>query len=260
MKNFLFWVVMCVVCGVGCARTIDEKDRSSARIHYDMAVSSMNENDMRTALRELLTSVQLDPELTVAHNALGLTYHSLGMPDEALDHYRQAIKRDPKFSDAHNNMGVLLMDVGRYDEAIGAFKVALGDILYPSPFLAEGNMGWAYYKSGDINTGIRHVRNAVATNPKFCRGYEWLMRIALEQNNPDEVVLNGKRFEKYCLQDETLASAIPASYVKAMRYYLGLGYLKQGKAEEARQAFTSCADAQAENGFEKKCAQSLAGL
>ena len=44
-----------------------------------------------------------------------------------------AVKLDPGFSEAHNNYGTLLIDLGRYDEAIEHFRVALNDILYPTP-------------------------------------------------------------------------------------------------------------------------------
>src|SRR5262249_16525090 len=121
-----------------CAPVIDEKDRARAQVQYDIAVAQMNEGNMRGALRELLAAVQLDPTPAVAHNALGLVYHSIGRLDDALEHYERAVKLNPSFSEAHNNLGVLLIDLGRYDEAIGAFQVALTDILYPTPSLAEG--------------------------------------------------------------------------------------------------------------------------
>ena len=79
---------------------------------------------------------------------LGMVYHALEHLDESIGHYEQAVELKPSFSEAHNNMGTVLIDLGRYDDAIDSFKVALGDILYRTPALAEGNMGWAYYKKG----------------------------------------------------------------------------------------------------------------
>ena len=50
-----------------------------------------------------------------------------------------------------------------YDEAIDAFEVALGDILYKTPSLAEGNMGWAYYRMGKTDEGINNMQ--IGDNP-----------------------------------------------------------------------------------------------
>ncbi len=243
----------------GCAATITEKDRATARIRYDFAVVQLGEGRTRDALRDLLSAIELDPEQHQFHNAIGLVYHALGRQEEALTHYATAVRLDPGFSSAHNNYGVLLLDLGRYEEAIEQFKRALADVLYPTPSLAEGNMGWAYFKSGDVETGKRRLRNAVATNPKFCRGYEWLARIGLDTEDPDAVVSNCARFVRYCLDDENIAPTIPKSYRDEMSYYCGLGHLKQGDPAGARERFSACADRMG-NATAVKCAESLTGL
>jgi type IV pilus assembly protein PilF len=242
-----------------CATTVDQKDVARAQLHYDIAVAQINDGNLRGALRELLSAVEVDPSLDVAHNALGLIYHSMGRLEDALHHYEKAVQLSPKFSEAHNNLGVLLIDMGRYDEAIGAFRVALGDILYATPSMAEGNMGWAYYKKGDAESGVRHLRNAVATSPKFCRGYLWLARIALDKDEPADTIDEARRFEKQCVQDDATAKNVPVEYQREMSYYLGLGLLKQGDRDAARDAFASCARA-GDDGFAKRCAESLAQL
>src|SRR5206468_11932526 len=111
----------------------------------------------------------------------------------------RAVALRPNFSEAHNNFGVLLLDMGRYDEAIAHFKIALGDILYATPSLAEGNLGWTYFRKGDAEEGLRHLRNAVALNPKFCRGYGWLAQIELTRNRAEQVVAYCKRYQKHCV-------------------------------------------------------------
>ncbi len=243
----------------GCATTITKKDRATARIRYDIAVVELNKGNPREALRELLSAVELNPELYQAHHALGLVYHRLGRQEEAISHYEIALRLDPSFSSGHNNFGVVLLTVGRYDEAIEHFKLALADVLYPTPSSAEGNMGWAYYKKGEVETGKRHLRNSVATNPKFCRGYEWLARVGLDTDDPDAVVSNCARFVRYCLDDEKIGPTIPKSYRDEMSYYCGLGHLKQGDPAGARERLSSCADPMG-NATAVKCAESLAGL
>lgn len=243
-----------------CAHSVSEQDASQARLQYDMGVTSLKRGDARGALRDLLAADERDPYLPQTHNALGLVYHALGHADDALAHYKKAVSLNPEFSEAYNNMGTLLTDMGRYDEAIAAHQKAIGDILYGTPWLAEGNMAWAMYKKGDVPTARKHLRNALATNPKFCRGYEWLAHIDLEQGAPNDTVQSCQRFERYCAADPEIADQIQPELLREMRYYLAMGHLKSGNTEGARDAFTQCADENADAGYGQRCRMSLATL
>ena len=243
-----------------CAGTVSEVDANSARIHHDIGVANLQNGDLREALRELLVAVDLDPQMPQTHNALGLVFHAMGRSKEAIQHYERAIALKPSFSEAHNNFGVLLVDLGRYDEAIPHFKKALEDILYATPALAEGNLGWAYYKNGKVDEGRLHLRYAVAESPKFCRGYLWLARIGVDTGDAGEAVVNAKRFDHYCMSDADIKRTLAPEYVREMHYYLGMGYLKQGEREAARQSFASCATSDSGGEFGPKCTQSLHSL
>ncbi|MEC9465084.1 MAG: tetratricopeptide repeat protein, partial [Myxococcota bacterium] len=244
----------------GCAPAVSDKDRHLAQTHYEIAVTSFSGGDYREALRELLKSTKLNPELAEAHAILGMVYHALGRLDDGLFHYERAVSINPHFSAAYNNMGTLLIDLGRYDEAIDAFEVALGDILYKTPSLAEGNMGWAYYRMGKTAEGVKHIRNAVATNPKFCRGYEWLARIGLDRDASDEVARSYQRFEKYCAKDEEIGKILAPDTLHQMKYYFGLSLVKQGDRDAARAIFSQCALPDADVGFAVQCRTSLKEL
>ena len=144
--------------------------------------------------------------------------------------------------------------------AIDAFDQALSDILYKTPSLAEGNMGWAYYRMGKADQGIKHIRNAVATNPKFCRGYEWLARIALEKDDAKGVARSYERFDKYCARDEQIGKILAPETLHQMKYYLGLSLVKSGEHDAARAVFSQCALPEADSGFGAQCQTSLREL
>jgi type IV pilus assembly protein PilF len=249
-----------VAHGFGCAGPVSEADQQASRIHYDLGVATLERGDQRGALRELLTAEDKDPQNPQVHNALGLVFHRLNRSKDAVEHYEKALALKPTFSDAHNNFGVLLIDLGRYDEAIEHFKKALADILYATPWFAEGNLGWALYKKGDVDQARLRLRNAVAENPKFCRGYEWLARIGVDTGDATDTVASVKHFEKQCLADPTIAPNLGPDYVRQMQYYLGQGYLKQGDREAARKAFAQCAVVDAEGEFTQRCQQALRTL
>jgi len=260
MSTSRFIAAAALLALAACAGPASEADQQTARIHHDIAINSLDRGDMRGALREMLIAADLDPQNPQVQQALGLVFHAMGHSDEALVHYQKALELKPAYSEAHNNFGILLIDLGRYDEAIEHFKKALADILYQTPSLAEGNMGWAWYKKGDVDKARLHLRNAVAQNARFCRGYLWLARIGVDRSEPAEIVTNGKRFEKHCMGDVALAKTLPAEYVREMQYYLGVGYLKQGDRESARKAFAACAVVDASGEFAPKCVSSLRTL
>lgn len=261
IRTTVWYAVVFCLSSSGCAGRVSEKQQAQARIRYDMGIAAFQKGEMRSALGELLQAVQQDDYLWQAHNALGLVFHAMGHNDDALKHYRRAVQLKPTFSEAYNNMGTLLTDMKRYDEAIKAFQTALGDILYATPSLAEGNMGWAYYKKGDVTLAWRHLSNAIAVNPKFCRGYTWLAQIGVEIGKPDEVLKNGKRFDKYCVQDAANASMVPSEAVDQMNYYLGRGYLLKGDRKGARERFSRCANHDMDaGGYGAECALALQDL
>jgi type IV pilus biogenesis/stability protein PilW len=256
MHNCVYLLVLVLLAGPGCASSVSDKDRATARLRHDLGVASLEQGDLRAALKELLGAVESDPTLAEAHNALGLTYHKLGKGEDALRHYDEAVRLKPGYSEAHNNRGVLLIALGRYDEAIAAFEKALADVLYATPQYAEAHLGWAYFKKGDVEQSLRHLRNAVATDPKFCLGYTWLAEISLAQNQGDQVVAYCKRFQKQCVDDAALAPTLSADVLNRMELMLGQGYLSLGMRDEARAAFTACAKV-SDSEVGVKCAQLL---
>ena len=152
---------------VGCAgtRAISAKERDQAAIQYDLGVEALRVCDARTALEHFQQAVRTDPELDVAHAALGLTYHiSFADPLKAIAHYRKSLELKPKSPEVNCNLANVYLDLGRYDEAIALYEKALEDILYKTPFIAENNLGWCHYKRGNIEKGIDHIRTAIIAN------------------------------------------------------------------------------------------------
>ena len=231
-----------------CAGWVSPKQRESARISYDLGVESLNRQDYREALRALIAALDSDPYLPQAHQALGLVLHVLHRDDVALQHYRRALELKPDFSEAANNMGILLLDRGEYAAAIGAFERALRSLLYATPHLAEGNMGWAYYKLGKPQQAREHLEAALRLEPRFCRGYEWLARMAWEAaegqgdaaSHAAELVTHSRRFLRHCVDDPVVGKTVAADYRREMQYYLGLGLLRQGEPRQALEAFLQC--------------------
>jgi Tfp pilus assembly protein PilF len=214
---------------VSCAHTPTEKERRSAEIHYDLAIQAQQQGNMQEAVRELQVSLENDPDYPEANNALGILLHLVfRRPDEAIGHYERALKVRPTFSEARTNLANVHLDQGRYDQAIKLYEQVLNDMLYPTPYIAQGNMGWAYYKKGDTQRAEQSIKAAVTTNPSFCLGYKNLGIIFDETGRTDDACRQFSRYRENCPD-------VADAYMRE-----GVCQAKRGEVDAAKAAFGQC--------------------
>jgi type IV pilus biogenesis/stability protein PilW len=218
-----------VLLGAGCGPST--KDIETAQIHYDLGVSAMqNAHDPQAALKELEIAVKANPDYAEAHNVMGLVYQlMLHRPEDAVIQYQAALRIDPKFSEAANNLGTTYIELGRYSEARKMFERVLSDDLYHTPYIAQGNLGWALYKSGDIPGGIAHLKTSIQLNPGYCQGYRSLGTLYYEIGKLEDAEKQFTLFQSQCPQ------------VCESGYRLGLTLLKENQQERAKAQFATCA-------------------
>jgi type IV pilus assembly protein PilF len=223
------WPLALALVLTGCKHVPSEKEIHSAEIHYNLGVQAQQAGNIQEALSEFQRAIQLDPDNAESRNALGILLHlSFKRPDEAIEHYQKAIEVRPNFSEARTNLANVYLDQGQYDQAIKLYEQVLNDMLYPTPFIAQGNMGWAYYKKGDTEKALENIRAAVTLNPNFCQGFRNLGLIYDQSGNTDEACRQFTRYRETC----------PDTAEAHMRE--GLCLAKQGQADAARESLTSC--------------------
>ena len=71
---------------------------------------------------------------------------------EAIESYKQAIEIDPDLALAHNNLGLAYCELGKYEEAIESHMQAIR--IDPDYALAHYNLGLAYHYSNDRNSAL----------------------------------------------------------------------------------------------------------
>lgn len=211
----------------GCAH-ISEKDREQAQIHYDLAVQNLVK-EPQSAFKETEDALKLNPELADAWHVRGILLHqAFGRLDEALTAYMKALELKPDFSEARLNLGNLYLDMKRYDDAIAQYEKALNNVMFREPDKAHGNMGWAYYKKGDVPQALDHLKASVTMNPKYCLGHLKLGQLYEEQQNTDESCKYFGRYREHC-----------PDRADAWQYD-GLCHAKKGELVEAQKSFDTC--------------------
>src|SRR5215813_3868953 len=214
-----------------CVHIPTEKERQGAEAHYDLGINAQASGDVRGALKEFEESLKLDPDFADAHNAMGVLLHiSFDRKDEAEKHYKQALEIRPTFSEAKVNLGNLYLDQGRLDEAIALYEQALNDMLYATPYIAEANLGWAYFKKGNSAQALEHLRASVTHNPEFCLGYKDLGLVQDARGDLSAACTEFGRFVQACPK-------VPEAH-----QLLGSCLVRQGRPAEARASFDACVE------------------
>ena len=212
-----------------CKHVPTEKEMQGSSIHYDLCVQAVTHGNMQEAYAECEESLQMDETNSRAHNAMGQLLHlGFNKPLEAIPHYQRAIELDKQFSEAHVNLGNVYLSMGEYPKAIAEYEVALNDMRYATPYIAEANLGWAEYKRGNTEKAIDSIKSAITVNPKFCLGYR----------NLGQIYEDTGRLEDACTQFSHYREQCPDS---ADAYYRdGLCLAKLGRNDEARELFAQC--------------------
>ena len=85
----------------------------------------LNHGAPEPALKLFQYSVQVSPDLAIAHYNLGLAYKTLNQYAEAIAAYEQAIALKPDYAAAYQNLGVVYFKIGKVTESRVAFEKAI---------------------------------------------------------------------------------------------------------------------------------------
>jgi Tfp pilus assembly protein PilF len=217
-----------------------------------------NKGLVQPALEELLKAVELDPNNPDAHNLLGLVWLRKGAEAEELstrnqclkgeslalekaeadaqfkkaeEQFQKAVQLKPEFSEARNNLAVVMLHFGRYDDAVSLEEKALSNIVYREPYVANGNLGQAYYEKGDMVRAAKALRQALFEQPKFCVGRYRLAKVYYEQKEWDHAAEE--------IEQVTGDKACP---IQEAYHLAGMVALRRDNRDKARDMFARCVE------------------
>ena len=212
-----------------CSGMSSEQRAQAAEIHQQLGDNLLYQGDAQGAIKEYLQSLDLD-ETPEAHNGLGLIYwYSLGRGDDGAKEFKRALQMRPDYSEAMTNLGALYISRNQFTDAIPLLDKAARDPLYKTRTVAQANLGWALYKSGQPEKGIGEIRGALAVAPKYCLGWRQLGTIYSEQSRLDDA---SKAFGRYAEECPDVGDA---------HLLFGKVLARQQRAKEARAEFERCA-------------------
>ena len=213
-----------------CAHFVSEKDKDQSVLHYEIAVQNLVKSP-QIALKEADDALGFDPENAEAWHIKAIVLHqSFQRLEEAQTAFAKALELKKPFSEANTNLGNLYMDQKRYDDAIAQYQIALSDVMYRTPYIPQGNMGWAWFRKGDSKQAIELLKAALSVNPKYCLAELWLGQIYEAANSTPESCKYFARFRDHCPDR-------PDAWQRD-----GMCLANAGDKEGAGKAFQACAD------------------
>jgi TolB-like protein/DNA-binding winged helix-turn-helix (wHTH) protein/Tfp pilus assembly protein PilF len=113
-----------------------------------------------------LKAVEIDSELAEGHSSLGMlrVYYDHDW-DAAQREFNRALELNPDLTLAHQRYGTFLKLMGRFDEAFMHYKLALEQ----DPFSLQININLAtvHYLKGDLEIAIAHLHKTLELEPNY---------------------------------------------------------------------------------------------
>lgn len=85
--------------------------------YYEEGVQLMEQERYHEALTHFRLAKRERPDAAEPLEQMGVAYTKIGVTDEAINSYRDALERDPDSAGAHYGLGFLLANRGRAEEA-----------------------------------------------------------------------------------------------------------------------------------------------
>ena len=240
--------ILVLVAGCGPSRAEVREVRELAAYHYGLAYGHFMDRskpNAGAALREVLKAVHVRPDYPEAHMLAGLIFLGRERYIDATEHFRSAIEQREGYFDAMNNLGATYLAMERWDDAIEIFNKLEGNVLYPSQGHAHNNLGWAWYKKGDLRQAKVHFRSAIPMAPELCPAYNNLGVVLIDEGRMDRAM-------KFLRQGIKRSSC--RRYAEPW-FHIGRIEERQRRVPEARKAYERCLEYAGDSALADRCRQ-----
>jgi tetratricopeptide (TPR) repeat protein len=198
-----------------------EAHPESAKAHYDLGYVQFRNHDVRSSIRELSKSLELNSANAEAHKVLGLdcasvgrydlaevelqaaaqltphsgeihyflarTYYTLGVYPLAKTEFETAIRLDPASVKAHSNLGLTMEAMGDYEGALKQYQQAIQlqkeDPMAPKYEWPYTYLSAFYNRQHEAGEALVYAHNAIEINPRSDTAYFEMAKAYRSQND-----------------------------------------------------------------------------
>lgn len=154
--------------------------------HNGLGLAYTNLGKYSEAVGELQEAIRLDPDDPTPCLNLAMTYFALKDYTKAITPLQRLIRLKPKDDKAHDLLGTAYKAVQQYDKALVAFREAVR--LNPLNSPAWAGLGFSYYYLNRDPEAVSAFQQAIRINPKYSYAYRGLGLTYVGQGRKDEAL------------------------------------------------------------------------
>ena len=232
LRKLATLVLLGLLCGLwGCRPSVDPK---KAYQYYAKGQLLAYQGDLDAALTELAKALKADPDLSVAHTAMGDIHRRQGSYEFAVRCYEDACQANPYAFRPHYNLGVtyqLLARASRTLDQVRDYLQKAANVyiravtLRPDDYEANLNLGVCYYQLDKHELAEQYFLRAVEINPNSTFAYGNLGILYQREGKLYDAI----HAYKTSLELDGAQAGILVN--------LGTAYVKQGRLDSAMQTF-----------------------
>ncbi len=156
-----------------CYNRLLEIEPQNPHIYYELGHLYLDKNDKMNAANAFKLSLKSDSKNAFAHNALAYSLVQLGLTDEAIEHYKEAINLNPDnewTAIVAQALGTVYIEIKHNSEAaIAMYQTAL--VLNPNCADIYISMGDVFAAEGDNDLAIKHYCDAIKVDENNFEAY-----------------------------------------------------------------------------------------
>jgi tetratricopeptide (TPR) repeat protein len=190
---------LCLVGAAGCDLPGPTASRpvGDPTEHYVRGRLLAEDGNLDAALDELQRALQADPNLSVAHNAVGTIYLQRGQYEQARRSYQQATEINPLAYKPAYNLGVTYQALANAAENVSraqqylrkAVQTYLRAVtLKNDDYDSHLNLSACYYSLGSTKLAEHYCKAAIRIDPSRGEAYDNLATILETQDKPFEAI------------------------------------------------------------------------
>ena len=132
---------------------------------FKLAIENHQKNNLKIAVALYKKVLEIDPNLTNAHNNLGKILSTTGDYQGAINCFEKVIEINPNYAEAHNSLGIMLSTTKEFQRAITCFEKAIK--INPNYAEAHNNLGKILSTTKEFQRAITCSEKAIEIDPNF---------------------------------------------------------------------------------------------
>jgi tetratricopeptide (TPR) repeat protein/SAM-dependent methyltransferase len=157
---------------------------------HHLGILALQRGDARAATDAIGRALAVNRRVAECQYNMAFALQTLGRPDEAAGHYREAVRLKPDYVEAHTNLGNVLRELGKLADAAAVYERVLA--LKPSAE-AHYNLANTLGLLRRLDEAVNHYRRALALKPELVGAHNNLANALVEQGRLEEALEHFQR-------------------------------------------------------------------